>query len=122
MIADWLTSRDQDELDSAALQAQMKDAIAEMGSVLFGTYLTALYASCSLATYQDFPVATLKDDLQSMLEDALSENRRESNLAIVFEIECTIAQKSLKLILLMLPRMSGLRAMLDAAINHSSPG
>ena len=121
MIADWLIAEEQDEVDSTALQAQMKDAITEMGSVLFGTYLTALYTSCSLATYQDFPVATLKDEQQSMLEDALLQNRRESNIAIVFEIECSIAQKSLKLILLMLPRMSGLRAMLDAAVNHSSP-
>ena len=41
MIADWLDAKEQGEVDSTALQAQMKDAIAEMGGVRFGTVLAS---------------------------------------------------------------------------------
>ena len=114
LIPDWLKEQRHNDLDNKDLQSQLQDAISEMSDVLFGTYLTALYSHCKLATYQGLPNATLKDTQQSMLRKALSRNQKESNIAFVIEIECVIAQKSLKTWLLMLPLMSGLRAMLDS--------
>ena len=126
MIPDFIQRRQNYEKDSKALQAQMLDAVTEMGSVLFGAYLTALYSDYKLATYQDLPNAKVMDNRRSMLEKALSRNSAETNIAIVIEIDYVIAQKSLKAWLLMLPLMSRLRALLDSMDTDSkdttSPG
>jgi len=114
LVPDWLKEQRHKKLDGMEPQTQMLDVISELGNVLFGIYLAALYDTCNLATFQGVPNATLMDSQQSALKKAVFQNRKESNIAIVIEIEYVIVQKSLKAWLLMLPLMSGLRAMLDS--------
>ena len=111
---DWLIEQRHQDLDSRELQAQMLDTITEMGNVLFGIYLTAFYSDCKLTAFQDVPTASLVDDPQSLLMKTLSWKSRGANIAFVIEIDYVIAQKTLKAWLLMLPLMSGLRAMFDS--------
>ena len=115
LIPNWLKEQRVNEPDIEALQEQMKDVVTETASVLFGTYLTVLNTKCQLATYQDFPETRLKDRQQSVLEDALSRNRKDSNTAFCFEIACRVEPLSFKICLLMLPQLSALQTMLDTA-------
>ncbi len=91
----------------------MLNANTETGNVLFGIYLTALYNSCKLGTYQDVPTTAVVDEQHSVLKRALSRNTKETNIAFLIEIDYVIAQKSLKAWLLMLPLKSGLDAILE---------
>ena len=121
MIPDFIKGRQINEPDREASQAQMLDTVTEMGSVLFGAYLTALYSDYKLATYQDLPDTAVMDHRHSLLEKAPSRNSEETNIAFLIGIDCVIAQKSFKVWLLMLPLMSGLRALLDS-MDTTSPG
>jgi chemotaxis protein CheY-P-specific phosphatase CheC len=113
LIPDWLKEQRSENLDTEELEAQMFDAVSEMGNVLFGIYLTALYNGCKLGVYYDTPTNEW-DDQHLLLEQALRKNKNESNCAFVIRVDYTVAGENLRAWLLMLPDLNGLRAMIDS--------
>lgn len=111
MVPDWL--QQQRNKDRRGIKKQILDATSELGNMLFGGYLTALYSGCNLTVYYDPPTTRL-DEQHLLLEKALQQNAADCNTAFVIQIEYVIANKKLGSWLLMLPNTSGLRAMLDS--------
>jgi chemotaxis protein CheY-P-specific phosphatase CheC len=112
MGPDWLNQNDKQNKVEIDTSEQILDATSELGNMLFGGYLTALYTGCHLAVFYDPPTTQL-DDQHLLLGKALKQNEMDCNTAFVMQIEYLIAQKKLRSWLLLLPDTKGLQAMLD---------
>jgi len=113
LTSDWDMKKRVVDPDSNEFKALMKDAYTELGNVLFGIYLTALYSSCKMVTYQDLPTGILLDDTQSELKKALSLNGSEPGIAFTIGIVCSIGGKKFEAWVLLVPQLSKLRETLD---------
>lgn len=118
IVPDWL--RQQRNKEQRGMKKQILEATAELGNMLLGGYLTALYSGCNLTVYYDPPTTRL-DEQHLLLEKALQQNAADCNTAFVVQIEYVIADKKLGSWLLMLPNMSGLHAMLDSIKRSKVP-
>lgn len=113
MGPDWFKQNDKQNKAATVTTQQILDATSELGNMLFGAYLTALYTGCHIAVYYDPPTIQL-DDQHLLLGKALKQNESDCNTAFVMQIECLIADKKLRPWLLLLPDTKGLQAMLDS--------
>ncbi len=113
LTSDWDMTKRQVDPDSQEFRKLMTDAYTELGNVLFGIYLTALYGSCKLVTYQDLPRALLMDENQSALKKALSLNGTEPGIAFTIGINCSIAEKKFAAWVLLVPLAGKLRETLN---------
>ena len=93
-------------------RARMTDVLSETGNMLFGTFLLAIYREYGLATYQGIPRATIFDDQQLSLQDSISRNRRESNFAVVIDIESRVSNRTFHTWLIFMPLVSGVTSLL----------
>lgn len=110
LVPDWLQQRRAESVDDR----KISDALSELGNVLLGSYLTAIYSKSGLATFQDLPESRLDDAKQEWLNEAVDAYRNQSTLAFLAEVSCTVRKHPLRFSLVMIAAQEGLREMIEA--------
>ena len=100
--------------DSAMSDERVKDTLSELGNVLFGAYLTALYNRCALATFLELPEVLYPDDEGEYLRSALNHFTGRSERCFVADVQCMLGDKHIHFWLVMMAEPEGFRSILDA--------
>jgi len=110
MVPDWLEDRRQ----QPEFETRVRDAVGELGNVLFGAYLTAIYSRCKMATFQGLPQSTLPDLDQVVLKGLLKRYSQVAERVFLVEISCSVNDGPFLIRLLMFAQPSTFLAMLAA--------
>ncbi len=108
---DWMQDNGSGHTDDAAFQEQMMDTLAEMGNILFGLYMKAIYKICDLNTQHSVPEA-LRDPDQQAIQQVLSSSGKSDQLLLVIENEFVVMGRPIKLWCLISPTQASLQEIL----------
>jgi chemotaxis protein CheY-P-specific phosphatase CheC len=92
---------------------RVRDVLGELGNVLFGNYLTAIYNRCSLATFQELPEVRNPDEERKFLREALDHYSQVAERAFVVEANCTMGEENVHFWLVMMAEPEGFKSMLE---------
>ena len=95
--------------------------MSELGNVLFGAYLTALYSRCSMATFLELPEVLYPDNERAYLTEALEHYRQVAERSFMVEIKGLLGEHPIHFWLVMMAEASGFKSMLEATSEHPEP-
>jgi chemotaxis protein CheC len=101
---------------SSELSEMQKSALRELGSILTGAYLNALFSFIHIQVLHGVPELVL-DMAQAILDSVLVELEEKENLAIVIESELTALDKKLSGKFFLLPEAGSLARLFKAFSN-----
>ena len=101
---------------SGELSEMQKSALRELGSILTGAYLNALFSFIHIQVLHGVPELVL-DMAQAILDSVLVELEEKENLAIVIESELTALDKKLTGNFFLLPEAGSLTRLFKAFSN-----
>lgn len=108
LVPDWL----QDRLAHSGDEEKIRDALGELGNVLLGSYLTAVYSRCALATFQSLPETKMPDKKQQWLHQALSSLEASAGRAFLVDVMCAVRGETFRFYLLNLIERESVLALL----------
>ena len=100
---------------------RIRDTMSELGNVLFGAYLTALYSRCSMATFLELPEVLYPDNERAYLTEALEHYRQVAERSFMVEIKGLLGEHPIHFWLVMMAEASGFKSMLEATSEHPEP-
>lgn len=109
LVPDWL----QDRQAQAGDDRKIRDALGEMGNVLLGGYLTAVYSRCTLATFQELPETKVPDRQQEWLQDALNGPGEPADRVFAVEVTCAVRDETFTFFMLTVIERDDLLGLLE---------
>ena len=88
-------------------------AIAEIGNILSGVYLTAVHDFCGLNTYHTTPALAV-DMIQPLLDEALIKTSLQIQMAILIENEFVLEERRFRTLLLIIPSVESIKPLVDS--------
>ncbi len=114
LVRDWANQSLYDDAEKAGVSdADLKDTLGELGNVILGSYLSAIYAQVGLATFQDLPEANIQDRERAELRAAIEAYGQEAGSAFLSEISCTIGGEKTRMWLVLFLRHDGYQKLLE---------
>lgn len=108
---DWVSAN---RAEGGVSEQKLQDALGELGNVLFGGYLTAIYSHCAMATFQELPAVKMPDRDQLLFQKALEIYSGQAERVFLAEISCSIGEHPVHFWLVMMAQPAGFHAMLEA--------
>ena len=88
-------------------------ALAEIGNILAGVYLTAIHDLCKLDIYHTVPTLAM-DMIQSLLDESLITLGSQAQTMILVENEFIVEEKHIRTFLLMIPSAESVKTLVDS--------
>jgi chemotaxis protein CheC len=88
-------------------------AVAEIGNILSGVYLTAIHDFCGMNIFHTVPVLAI-DMIQSLLDEALAKTSLQFQIAILVENEFVLQERHIRTILLVIPAADSVEPLINA--------
>jgi chemotaxis protein CheY-P-specific phosphatase CheC len=116
--ADWVQPG-QGQVNSS--DERIRDTMSELGNVLFGAYLTALYSRCSMATFLELPEVLYPDNERDYLTEALEHYRQVAERSFMVEVKGSLGEHPIHFWLVMMAEAKGFKSMLEAVSERPEP-
>jgi chemotaxis protein CheY-P-specific phosphatase CheC len=114
LVRDWANQSIYDGDDQGGMSdADLKDTLGELGNVILGSYLSAIYEQIGMATFQDLPEANIRDTEQVQLVEAIEAYGQEGGSAFLSEVRCTIGGENARMWLVLFLEAQGYQEMLE---------
>lgn len=114
LVPDWLQDREAQARD----EGKIRDALGELGNILLGSYLTAVYSRCEQATFQELPETRIPDKKQEWLRGALRDYAESADRAFMADVSCAVHGETFRFRLLLVTDRESLLAMLGKLSEH----